>query len=532
MARPIYRQKNEDSTVTSSVALSPKAIQAFKMMEDTSPDAPLLIGWGGAKGGSKSFSARTLAILRRQVHPGTAACIFRKTYPDLRDTHILNMQKEWPELFAKFWSADAKAILYPDGGSISFVYADTFQDVLALRGREYGDLFIDEATDLDEASIKALFSTARSSVANFTPKIFLGFNPGGPGHGFVRRIFIDKELEPAEAEMHPAFIQAYAWDNHIWVQNALKRDHLSVQAYFSWDEETRKQYFLAHSDYVKMLLTQVDYLRDAWLWGKWDVFAGQFFTCWDPDRHVYLDKKVKIQPWWTKWISIDYGFRHPASAHWHAADFDGKTYTYREHVATGRTPTEFGADVAMLTRASGDFEQIDSVWLSPDAFGTKHSDRTYADEIGDELDVEGIPRPERADNDRKGGAALLFQMLKEETWAISDNCPLLIKCLPTLVHDEKGTGDVLKVDAVDGRGGDDTYDDVRYGLKSRQRFAKKPVDMLVAEKAKDAGLDYRKDLTSWNIQLRKLQAEIGGEQNEFVSLRGSGRERYGRELVQ
>jgi phage terminase large subunit len=535
MPRPIGNARGDGGVVNTSLNLSPKMILALTMLEDTSPEAPTIIGWGGARGAAKSHAARTLAILRRDLHPGTSACIFRRTYPDLLENHILPIQQEWPDLFSRCWSAESRALLYPDGGAIYFRYADTFQDILDQRGREYGDLFVDEATDSEERALRAFYATARSKVPGFVPKKFLTFNPGGVSMGYIKRLFIDKEWEPAEEQMHPAFIQAYAWDNHIWSQDALAADGFTAHQYHEWPEDKRREYFLARAPYAKELLGQVDYLRDAWLWGKWDVFAGQFFTCWDREKNTFNPRKVKIAPWWKKWISIDWGFRHPTAVYWHASDDDGTIYTYREHVMAGRTPEELANDIVMLTRGfrgNGlDFEEIDAVYLSPDAFGMRQSERTIADEIGDVFDGEGIPRPEKADNDRKGGAALLFQLLLNRQAFVSEDCPSLIKCIPMMVHDEKGSGDIKKVDAVDGKGGDDSYDAWRYGLKTRLQVATKSTDVLMAERAKAAGLDWRQDLTGWAIQSGKLRAEIEREQVGFVSLRG-GRSGFREGMVQ
>ena len=48
---------------------------------------------------------------------------------------------------------------------------------------------------------------------------------------------------------------------------------------------------------------------------------------------------------------------------------------------------------------------------------------------------------------------------------IDPRCARLIECLPSLQRDPNRPEDVLKVDTDDdGLGGDDAYDDARYGL--------------------------------------------------------------------
>jgi phage terminase large subunit len=157
---------------------------------------------------------------------------------------------------------------------------------MEFRGREYGDLGIDEATDQTEQELAILFSCCRSTVSGFVPKRVLTFNPGGVGHAYVKRLFIDRLTTPEEAALNPAFIQAYAWDNIMWVRDALARDRIAHQEYRAWPDDKRAEYLIRNSDYGKTLNALPADLRDAWLWGRWDIFAGQFFDCFRPDKHV------------------------------------------------------------------------------------------------------------------------------------------------------------------------------------------------------------------------------------------------------
>jgi hypothetical protein len=110
-------------------------------------------------------------------------------------------------------------------------------------------------------------------------------------------------------------------------------------------------------------------------------------------------------------------------------------------------------------------EPIREVFLSPDAFARRTSEASVAEQLGDVLLVNGLPRPVPADNDRLGGWQLMYALLESNSWVITDNCEKLIECLPQLVHDERRKEDVRKVE------GDDPADSARYGLVSGARFA-------------------------------------------------------------
>src|SRR4029077_533756 len=77
-------------------------------------------------------------------------------------------------------------------------------------------------------------------------------------------------------------------------------------------------------------------------------------------------------------------------------------------------------------------EEISEVYLSPDAFARRTSESTIAEQLGDVLALNGLPRPSPADDDRVGGWMQLYQMLEQDRWLIAESCPRLIECIPAL----------------------------------------------------------------------------------------------------
>jgi len=118
---------------------------------------------------------------------------------------------------------------------------------------------------------------------------------------------------------------------------------------------------------------------------------------------------------------------------------------------------------AIAERSGG--ERINEVFLSPDAFAHRTSEASIAEQLGDVLVANGLPRPAAADDDRIGGWQLMYQLLESDAWVITDNCAKLIECIPQLVRDERRHEDIRKVD------GDDPADAARYGLVSGGRLA-------------------------------------------------------------
>lgn len=142
-------------------------------------------------------------------------------------------------------------------------------------------------------------------------------------------------------------------------------------------------------------------------------------------------------------------------------DYPCRIVTYREFVQNGLSPRMLAQAIA---ERSGR-ENISEVFLSPDAFAHRTSEASIAEQLGDVLIANGLPRPTPADDDRIGGWQLMYQLLESNAWAISETCPKLIECIPQLVRDDRRQEDIRKVD------GDDPADAARYGLVSGGRFA-------------------------------------------------------------
>jgi hypothetical protein len=170
--------------------------------------------------------------------------------------------------------------------------------------------------------------------------------------------------------------------------------------------------------------------------------------------------------------------------------------TYREFVANHLSPRMLAQAIAERSIDSENhFERIAEVYLSPDAFARHTSESTIAEQLGDVLAQNHLPRPVAADNDRVGGWMLLYQMLEQDQWVIADQCVQLIDCLPTLTRDPANVEDVLKA------AGDDPADSARYGLKTRLAPGRAPVERRVAERITAV------DATSRAIWIQKFMAD-------------------------
>src|ERR1700741_4551545 len=93
--------------------------------------------------------------------------------------------------------------------------------------------------------------------------------------------------------------------------------------------------------------------------------------------------------------------------------------TYRELVQNELSPRMLGQAIAERTQR----ERIREIYLSPDAFAKRTSEASIAEQLGDVLEQNGLPRPVPATDDRIGGWQLMYQLLERDSWMIADSCP-------------------------------------------------------------------------------------------------------------
>ena len=289
------------------------------------------VGFGGARGGGKSWTVRTKAKLMAAGYPGIKILIVRRTYPELINNHINPLISELHGVAE--YNKNEKTFFFPNGSTIKFGYCNADKDLGQYQGAEYDLIFLDEATQLREMWMRKIFACMRG--ANDFPKhTYFTMNPGGEGHNYVKRIFLDRKYEDGEDPNDYTFIQSLVTDNKALLEK--------------------------QPDYIKQLEALPPKLREAWLYGRWDIFEGQFFEEFrevpDPakaaEEGVDMDDLLYQRRWthvidpfeipdgWTICRSYDFGYNKPFSCAWWAVDYDGTLYRIMELYGCTKTPNE------------------------------------------------------------------------------------------------------------------------------------------------------------------------------------------------
>lgn len=261
------------------------------------------LGFGGSRGGSKSFSEDAIMLLRRFKYPGTNGLFVMRVYQDMVDIHITPLFDMFPGL-DKYFNKQSMVLRLPNGSYIRFLSGDNLNTFRQRKGRAFADVMVDQSELFTQDEIEFLYTINRSTNINITPKTLLCFNPGNIGHTYHKRIFVDKIYEKNEKPEDFEFLQVFGWDNAYWSQKELLRDGLTMKDYHSWDSDKRFDYFIK-TDYGRILDALPDNLRRAELLGDMNVFEGMFFADFRQEFHVIQNYEMRKD--FSTIAGLDYG---------------------------------------------------------------------------------------------------------------------------------------------------------------------------------------------------------------------------------
>ncbi|MDY4081215.1 MAG: phage terminase large subunit [Candidatus Metalachnospira sp.] len=431
------------------------------------------IAFGGARGGGKSWAVRTKAKLLAFRYAGIRLLIVRRSYPELMNNHINILRNELAG--AAVYNDRDKILRFMNGSTVNFMYCDRDGDLDRIQGVEYDVIFIDEATQLSEYQMKSIAACVRG-VNPFPKRVYYTCNPGGRGHGYIKRLFVDRRFKDGENPEDYSFIQSLVSDN-----TALMK---------------------AQPDYVKQLEALPPKLREAWLYGKWDIFDGQFFEDFvignemekSELRFTHVIKPFDISRGeargWKLYRSYDFSYNRPFSCAWWAVDYDGVIYRILELYGCTSTPNE-----GVRWTPEKQFEEISRMerehpWLKGrDIQGVADPsiwDASRGESVADTAARYGVYFTP-GDNKRIAGWMQCHYRLQFDSEGyprmyVFENCRAFIRTVPLLTFSASNPED------LDTSGEDHAADEWRYFCMDRpirpivreeKRIISDPLNMLV-----------------------------------------------------
>ena len=91
------------------------------------------VGYGGARGGGKSWALRTKFVLLAFNYPGLRLLLLRKTLPVLRENHLLPLLSQLNGIAR--YKREERAFIFPNGSRIKLGYCDTEGDIYQYQGQ-------------------------------------------------------------------------------------------------------------------------------------------------------------------------------------------------------------------------------------------------------------------------------------------------------------------------------------------------------------------------------------------------------------
>lgn len=414
--------------------------------------------FGGARGGGKSFYL-LLDFIKDVARYGSAwqGILFRRTYNELSE--LARISKEfYPKTLAE-WKEGKYEWHWPNGSILRFRHLERDDDVMKYQGHAYPWLGFDELGNIpSEDPYRALFATNRPAVGNVhipNFRIRCTANPGGPGHQWIKKRFIDPyplgytPIDDPVTGWTRMFIPSKVTDNKI----LLARD----------------------PNYINVLKgVGSEALVRAWLDGDWSVVTGAYFTEFSIDKHVI--PPFEIPYWWARFVSLDWGYAKPFAASWWAVSDGsldayppGALINYREWYGwNGEANKGLRLDVGavvdgIVNRSIG--ETIEYVVVDPSMY-KEDGGPCLAESFVGKISVK------RGDNNRiPGWQEFRKRLIGESSQPLVyffSTCTEAIRTIPALQHDR------VKAEDLDTDGEDHSADSVRYGCMSRPYFITKP----------------------------------------------------------
>lgn len=396
--------------------------------------------YGGARGGGKSWAMRRKFVLLGLRYPGLQLLLLRRTLPELTENHLRPLLKELHGIAQ--YNQSQRSFLFPNGSRIRLGYCELERDVYQYQGQEYDVVGLEEATHFSESQMQYLTTCNRSVRKDFSPRMYYTCNPGGIGHQWVKRLFIDRQYREGEDPEEYAFIPARLSDNPVLMEG--------------------------DPGYRKSLLALPEHLRRAYLDGDWDVLQGQYFPEFRRDIHVVEPRELPSH--WRRFRAMDWGYHDPCCVLWFAVSPEGRVVVYRELYVRETLSSDIAEKVRILSRG----EKIAYTVASPDAWQQRGLGGRQGECIAEVFQKNGVPLL-AADNRRLSGWQRVREALKVEEGelpqlTIFSTCNNLIRTLPQLTYDERDCED------VSSRCEDHAPEALRYGLMSRPLPAREKVE--------------------------------------------------------
>lgn len=420
--------------------------------------------YGGARGGGKTDGSLGDWLGHSGTYGEAATGVFfRRTFKQLSEV-IARSQQLFPKIGAK-WRGDDGVWTMPGGARLLFRYLERDSDAQEYQGHNYTRVYVEEVTNFPSPTpIDKLKATLRSARGVPTGMRLTG-NPGGPGHAWVKKRYIDPAPEGYKVikeEFTNPFTGEKIFLERVFIPSKLKDNKLLME---------NDPLYVA-----KLQQTGSAQLVEAWLLGNWNIIDGAFFAEFDPSKHILADSWLdRIPRYSMTFRAFDWGYAKPFSCGWYTVS-DGTwglprgalVKFFEWYGSDGKPNVGLRLDAGLVGQGIKEHETtiFERYGLKP-TYGVADPSiftRDGGPSIAEEMLKAGIVW-QRADNKRIAG----WQQMRRRLVGVGgkpmlyflESCQDSIRTIPLLQHDEKNVED------LDTDGEDHSGDETRYACMGR-----------------------------------------------------------------
>jgi hypothetical protein len=465
-------QVQESSTQTTKIAAraKPEQIDIKKAQdiifqpnpgpqEDFLASSEQEVLYGGAAGGGKSY-AMVADPVRYFNNPQSRALLVRRSTEELRE--LISVSKQlYPRAIPgiKFMERD-KTWVAPSGATLWMSYLDRDDDVMRYQGQAFNWIGLDELTQWPSSfAWTYMRSRLRATSASGLPLYMRATtNPGGYGHHWVKKMFIDPSPADRSFWATDETGQVIKWPKgHKWEGTPLfKRRFIPANLF-------NNPYLSEDGMYEANLLSMPEHQRRQLLDGDWSVSEGAAFSEFSTKLHVV--EPYDIPHSWAKFRACDYGYGSMTAVLWFAVTPSEQIVIYRELYINKTTASDL-ADIINEIEAG---EKIRYGVLDSSLW---HKRGDTGPSLAEQMIQKGCRwRPsDRSKGSRVAGKNELHRRLQidefteEPRLVFFNTCRNIVTELPSLPLDKSNPEDVDTKSPIDHG-----YDALRYGLMTRPR---------------------------------------------------------------
>ena len=417
--------------------------------------------YGGSAGGGKSF-AMLADPLRYMGHPQFSGLLLRHTTEELREL-IFKSQELYPKIWKGIkWYERKMQWVAPSGARLWMSYVDRDEDVLRYQGLAFSWIGFDELTQWSSPFAWNYMRSRLRSIASDLPIYMRATtNPGGLGHTWVKKMFID----PAPYGKAFSATNIETGEDLKYPSGHPKAGEPLFKRRFIPARLSDNPYLSEGGDYEAMLLSLPEQQRKQLLEGDWDIKEGAAFTEFNRDIHVV--EPFDIPSNWVKFRSCDYGYGSYSGVVWFAVSPAEQLIVYRELYVSKVLATDLADMILELESEDGNIKYgvLDSsLW---------HKRGDTGPSLAEQMISRGCRwRPsDRSRGSRVAGKNEIHRRLQVDDFTeeprliFFSNCTNIISQLPSIPLDKKNPED------VDTKAEDHLYDALRYGVMTRPRFS-------------------------------------------------------------